>query len=187
MAFHKQGFTMAWSLHKLEFIIVTQNYNLLETNVTENPIISDASLQCRIARIAPLIFLLDPRPLTYRHGEGRTDWHGFHIKLLSFYLLRNAQTCKKISVFHLHSNMQKFFVIGPSILVYIRVENQQMHQNDHFIVMSSQTLLHVSAYQRHHQGAHMILTSCLYVGVHYRKNNGIWSEAAPISIVTLWI
>jgi hypothetical protein len=43
-----------------------------------------------------------------------------------------------------------------------------MHQNDHFIVMSSQTLLHVLAYQRHHQGAHMILTSYLlvYVGVH---------------------
>jgi hypothetical protein len=47
-----------------------------------------------------------------------------------------------------------------------------MHQNDNFIVMSSQTLLHVSAYQRHHQGAHMILTSCLYeyISVHYRKN-----------------
>jgi hypothetical protein len=29
--------------------------------------------------------------------------------------------------------------------------------NDHFIVMSSQMLLHVSAYKRHHQGAHMIL------------------------------
>jgi hypothetical protein len=40
-----------------------------------------------------------------------------------------------------------------------------MHQKDHFIVMLSQTLLHVSAYQRHHQGAHMILTSYLYVGV----------------------
>jgi hypothetical protein len=39
-----------------------------------------------------------------------------------------------------------------------------MHQKDHFIVMSSQTLLHVSAY-RHRQGAHMILTSYLYVGV----------------------
>jgi hypothetical protein len=34
-----------------------------------------------------------------------------------------------------------------------------MHQNDHFIVMPSQTLLHVTAYQRHHQGVHMILTS----------------------------
>jgi hypothetical protein len=33
----------------------------------------------------------------------------------------------------------------------------------------------------------MILTSYLYVGVHYRKNNGISSEVAPISIVTLWI
>jgi hypothetical protein len=62
-----------------------------------------------------------------------------------------------------------------------------MHKNDHFIVMLSQTFLHVSAYQRRHQGAHMILTSYLYVGVHYRKNNGISSEVAAISIVTLWI
>jgi hypothetical protein len=62
-----------------------------------------------------------------------------------------------------------------------------MYQNDRYIVMLTQTLLHVSAYQRHHQGAHMILTSCLYVGVHYRKNNGISSEVAPVSIVTVWI
>jgi hypothetical protein len=34
-----------------------------------------------------------------------------------------------------------------------------MHQNNHFIMMSSQMLLHVSAYQRYHQGAHVILTS----------------------------
>jgi hypothetical protein len=39
------------------------------------------------------------------------------------------------------------------LMDYIVVENQQMHQNDHFIVMSSQTLLHVLVYQRHHQGA----------------------------------
>jgi hypothetical protein len=44
-----------------------------------------------------------------------------------------------------------------------------MYQNYPFIVMSIQTLLHVSAYQRHHQGDHIILTSYLYVGVHYRK------------------
>jgi hypothetical protein len=50
-----------------------------------------------------------------------------------------------------------------------------------------QTLLHVSAYQRHHQGAHMILTSYLYVGVHYRKNNGVSSKLVPVIIVTLWI
>jgi hypothetical protein len=62
-----------------------------------------------------------------------------------------------------------------------------MHQNGHFIVKLSQTLLHVLAYQLHHQGAHMILTSCLYVGVHYRKNNGMSSEVAPVSIVTVWI
>jgi hypothetical protein len=41
-----------------------------------------------------------------------------------------------------------------------------MHQNYHFIVMLSQMLLRVSAHQRHHQGAHVILTSYLYVGVH---------------------
>jgi hypothetical protein len=52
----------------------------------------------------------------------------------------------------------------------VLIENQQMHQIDHFIVMSSQTLLHVSAYQRHHQGAHMILANYLYVGVHYKRN-----------------
>jgi hypothetical protein len=45
-----------------------------------------------------------------------------------------------------------------------------MHKNDHFIAMFIQTPLHVSAYQNHHQGAHMILTSYLYVGVLYRKN-----------------
>jgi hypothetical protein len=58
--------------------------------------------------------------------------------------------------------------------------------NDHFIVMSSQTLIHVSAYQRHHQGAHMILTSYLHVSVHYRKNNGVSNNTASVSIVTLW-
>jgi hypothetical protein len=45
-------------------------------------------------------------------------------------------------------------------------KNQQMHQNYHFIVMLSQMLLHVSAHQHHHHGAHTILTSYLYVGVH---------------------
>jgi hypothetical protein len=60
-----------------------------------------------------------------------------------------------------------------------------MHQNDHYIVMSSQTLLRVSAYQRHYKGAHMILTSYLYVGVHYKENNGVSSKLAPVSIVTL--
>jgi hypothetical protein len=52
-------------------------------------------------------------------------------------------------------------VIEPSILVYIFIENQQMHKNDHFIIMLSQTLLYVLAHQRHHQAAHMILTSYL--------------------------
>jgi hypothetical protein len=36
-------------------------------------------------------------------------------------------------------------VIGPSVLVYVLIEKQQMHQNYHFIVMSGQTLLRVSA------------------------------------------
>jgi hypothetical protein len=66
-------------------------------------------------------------------------------------------------------------------LVYIFRENQQVHQNEYFIVMLSQTFLHVSAYQRHHQGAHMILTSCLYVGVLYRKNKWLWLTAAGSS------
>jgi hypothetical protein len=70
-------------------------------------------------------------------------------------------------------------VTGPSGLVYIFIENQQMHQNDHFIVLSSETFLHVSAYERHHHGAPTILTS--YVGVHYRKRNGMSSETAPVS------
>jgi hypothetical protein len=58
--------------------------------------------------------------------------------------------------------------------------------NDPFIVMSSQMLLHASAYQRHHQGAHMFLTSYLYVGVHYKKNDGVSNNIASVSIVTLW-
>jgi hypothetical protein len=69
--------------------------------------------------------------------------------------------------------------------VCILLENQQMHQNDHFIVMSSQTLLHVSAYKLHHKGAHMILTSYLYVGVQYKENNGVSSKLGPVSIVKL--
>jgi hypothetical protein len=54
--------------------------------------------------------------------------------------------------------------------------------NDHFIVMFSQ----ISAYQRHHQGAHMILTSYLHVGVHYEKNNGVSNNIASVTVVTLW-
>jgi hypothetical protein len=45
--------------------------------------------------------------------------------------------------------------------------------------MISQMLLHVSAYQRHHQEAHTILK--LVVSVHYRKNKGISSEVVEIS------
>jgi hypothetical protein len=32
----------------------------------------------------------------------------------------------------------------------------------------------------------MILTSYLYVGVHYKKNNGVSNNIASVSIVTLW-
>jgi hypothetical protein len=53
-----------------------------------------------------------------------------------------------------------------TILIFL-IENQQLHQNYHFIVMLSQTLLHVPAYQRHHQGAHMILTSYLFHSIPY--------------------
>jgi hypothetical protein len=73
------------------------------------------------------------------------------------------------------------------LIRYTVIEKQPMHQNDHFIVMPSQMLLHVSAYQRHHQGAHLILTSHLYVGVHYKKNYGVLSKLTLVSIVTLWI
>jgi hypothetical protein len=62
-----------------------------------------------------------------------------------------------------------------------------MHQNHHIIVMLSQTILHVSVYQRYHEEAHVMVTSYLCVGVHYRKNNGISCEVATVSIVTLWI
>jgi hypothetical protein len=86
-----------------------------------------------------------------------------------------------------HTNINIDLSDRTGILVCIFIENQQTRQNYHFIVMLSQTLLHVSAYQRHHQGAHKILTSYLYVGVHYRKNNGVSSKLAPVSIVTLWI
>jgi hypothetical protein len=74
-----------------------------------------------------------------------------------------------------------------NLLLCIFTENQQMYQNDHFIVMLSLTLLHASAYQCHHQEAHIILTSYLYVGEHYRRNNGISRDVVPISIVTLWV
>jgi hypothetical protein len=53
--------------------------------------------------------------------------------------------------------------------------------------MLSQTILNVSAYQRYHQGDQMILTSYLYDGVHYRRNDGISSEVVPVSIVTLGV
>jgi hypothetical protein len=58
------------------------------------------------------------------------------------------------------------------MLVFTLKENHRMHQNDQYIAMSNQMLLHVSAYQRHHQGSNMILTSYLHVGVHYKKSNG---------------
>jgi hypothetical protein len=62
------------------------------------------------------------------------------------------------------------------LLIYTLYRKNHSDWNEHFGVYLSQSLLHVSAYQRHHQEAHMILTSYLYVGVHKRKNNGISSE-----------
>jgi hypothetical protein len=35
------------------------------------------------------------------------------------------------------NNIPAILVIGPSILVYIFIKNQQMHKYDHFIVMLS--------------------------------------------------
>jgi hypothetical protein len=60
-------------------------------------------------------------------------------------------------------------VSGPGIVVYVFIGNQQMHKNDHFIVTLSHTLLHVSAYQPHHQGAHMILTNHLPISRPIRR------------------
>jgi hypothetical protein len=40
----------------------------------------------------------------------------------------------------LENVFQLILMIGPSIVVYIVIENQNMHQNDHLIVMHSQTL-----------------------------------------------
>jgi hypothetical protein len=57
-----------------------------------------------------------------------------------------------------------------------------MHQNYHFIVMFSQMRLHVSAQQREHTRSSQAI-----VGIHYRKNNGISSEVAPISDFALWM
>jgi hypothetical protein len=72
------------------------------------------------------------------------------------------------NIFNVNGRKEAFVILltGPNILIYIFIENQQMHQNDHFNVMLNQKLLHVSAYQRHYQGAHMILTIYVYVGVH---------------------
>jgi hypothetical protein len=33
----------------------------------------------------------------------------------------------------------------------------------------------------------MFLTSSLYVGVHYKQNNGVSNNISSVSIVTLWI
>jgi hypothetical protein len=86
---------------------------------------------------------------------------------------------------HNFSELDRAFVC-VCIYIYICIEKQQIHQNDHFIVIISQTFLHVSAYQRHHQGAHMILTSCLSVGVHYRRKYNVMDIIQEESIM-LWI
>jgi hypothetical protein len=58
----------------------------------------------------------------------------------------NTETEEKHCKNETFNTQELILVIGPSVLVCILIENQQKHQNDHFIVMSSQTLLHVSAY-----------------------------------------
>jgi hypothetical protein len=58
--------------------------------------------------------------------------------------LRNWQFLQSLQI--LNEIYSLILVTGMSILVYILIDNQQMHQNDHFIMMSNQTLLHVSAY-----------------------------------------
>jgi hypothetical protein len=63
-------------------------------------------------------------------------------------IITHKQRCAYISeddMFIASEHHLGLLLIGPSILVYIQKENQKMHPNDHFIVMSSQTLLHVSA------------------------------------------
>jgi hypothetical protein len=71
------------------------------------------------------------------------------------------------------NDMSDYFILvaGPSVMVYTRYlhKNQQVHQNYHFIVMLSQMLLHVSAHQRHRQGAYTILTSYLSMYITERK------------------
>jgi hypothetical protein len=116
--------------------------------------------------------------------SARSKTGSVHIEV-TFGLERQAQNLLYLLLLHGNNGYANaplyILVIGPSILVYILTGNQQMHQNDNFIV----TLLHVSAYQRHNSESSYCshkLSICLY-----RKNNGIWSEVAPISIVTLWI
>jgi ATP sulfurylase len=59
--------------------------------------------------------------------------------------LVTAQSKNRVRLGHINT-IRSILVNGPSILVHILIGNQQTHRNDHFIVMSSQTLLRVSAY-----------------------------------------
>jgi hypothetical protein len=76
-------------------------------------------------------------------------------------------------------------VTGPSILVYILVENQQMHQMTTLLwcpVKCSYMFRRTNPIIRE-----LIWSSqATYVGVHYKKNNGVSSNIASVSIVTLW-
>jgi hypothetical protein len=76
---------------------------------------------------------------------------------------------------HIYKWSTVYYTSLDMMPLHTLIENQQMDQNDHFIAMFSQMLLHVSAYQCHHQRAHMIRTSYLYVGLHYKKNDGALS------------
>jgi hypothetical protein len=71
-----------------------------------------------------------------------------------------------------YNNVHTSLVAGPSILVYIFIKtNKCIRIINHFIVMLSQMLLHVSAHQRHYQGAHTILKS--YLSVYITKK--LWN------------
>jgi hypothetical protein len=61
----------------------------------------------------------------------------------------------------------KLGVLEHRMLRSILIENQQTHQNDNLVLMSSQTLLHVSTCKLHHQQAHTILTCYSHFDVHY--------------------
>jgi hypothetical protein len=63
---------------------------------------------------------------------------------------RPLRTSQNVNIAKLRWNRNFDLNVEEDYLI-CEIENQKLHQNNHFIVMSSQTLLHVSAYLRHHQ------------------------------------